>query len=76
MATTDRRAKLQQKIADLQSKLEALEAPATLDSKSEGIPELIEKLNEVIKLHKVAAPEVIEVLLKAKRTGLTLVKKS
>ncbi|MCB5188493.1 hypothetical protein LG200_10845 [Methylobacillus caricis] len=76
MATGDRRAKLQQKIADLQAKLEALETPTSLDSKSEGIPELIEKLNEVIKLHKVTAPEVIEVLLKAKRTGLTLVKKA
>lgn len=75
MVTDVKKQKIQEKIAELQAKLAELDTPAELTSKSEGIPEVIEKINEVIKLHKVSSREVFEVLLKAKRTGLTLVEK-
>lgn len=73
MASQTRKIKLQEKIASLQAQLDGLDHKAVVLSRnSEGIPELIEQLNEVIKFHKVEAVDVIEVLLKAKRTGRTL----
>lgn len=77
MATTDaKRDKLKQKISALTQQLEALEQkPVQLTRQSEGFPELIAAFDTVVKTHKAAPVDVFEVLLKAKRTGLTLVKK-
>ncbi|MCB5191454.1 hypothetical protein LG198_12015 [Methylobacillus arboreus] len=77
MATTDaKREKLKQKISALTQQLEALEQkPSQLTRQSEGFPELIAAFDTVVKTHKVASVDVFEILLKAKRTGLTLVKK-
>lgn len=75
MVTNSKRIKLEQKIAELQEKLSTINDIKYVNSKSEGFPDLIEKLNEVIKLHQIDTATAIEVLLKAKRTGLTLTKK-
>lgn len=78
MTTIDtKREKLKQKISALTEQLEALEKkPVELNRQSDGMPELIAAFDTVVKTHKVAAVDVFEVLLKAKRTGLTLVKKA
>lgn len=76
MASQTKKVKLQEKIAALQAQLAGLDQkPVVLTRTSEGVPALIEQLNEVIKLHQVEAVDVIEVLLKAKRTGRTLAPK-
>lgn len=65
--------KIKKKIAVLTQQLEELaQKPEPLTRKSEGFPELIAAFDHVVKTHKVNAAEVLEVLLKAKRTGLTL----
>lgn len=67
--------KLKQKIAALTQQLEELnQKQEPLTRKSEGFPELIAAFDNVVKTHKVTAVDVLEVLLKAKRTGLTLTK--
>ncbi|SNR93239.1 hypothetical protein SAMN05192560_1812 [Methylobacillus rhizosphaerae] len=78
MAAIDtKREKLQQKISALTEQLQALEQkPAQLNRQSDGMPELIAAFDAVVKTNKVAAVDVFEVLLKAKRTGLTLTKKA
>ncbi|ABE48934.1 MULTISPECIES: hypothetical protein [Methylobacillus] len=78
MASIDtKREKLKQKISALTEQLEALEKQSVeLNRQSEGMPELIAAFDAVVKTHKVSALEVFEVLLKAKRTGMTLVKKT
>lgn len=77
MANFDvKKEKLKQKISALTQQLEALEQPPQqLNRQSEGMPELIAAFDTVVKTNKVAPVEVFEVLLKAKRTGLTLIKK-
>lgn len=77
MANIDtKREKLKQKISALTEQLEALaQKPVELNRQSEGMPELIAAFDAVVKNHKVAAVDVFEVLLKAKRTGMTLSKK-
>ncbi len=76
MVSQVKRVKLQEKIASLQAQLADLDQkPVSLTRSSDGVPELIEQLNKVIKLHKVETVDVIEVLLKAKRTGRTLAPK-
>lgn len=75
MTNNAKRIKLEQRIAKLQEKLSVIDDVKSVNSKSEGFPDLIEKLNEVIKIHKIDTTTAIEVLLKAKRTGFTLTKK-
>lgn len=78
MANIDaKKQKLQQKINELTQKLEALNvSEKPLSSDSEGISELINSFNATMKANNVSSVELFEYLLKAKRTGMTLVKKS
>lgn len=77
MANFDvKKEKLKQKISALTQQLEAMEqSPQQLTRQSEGMPELIGAFDAVVKTNKVTPVEVFEILLKAKRTGLTLTKK-
>ncbi|MBL8504837.1 hypothetical protein [Methylobacillus glycogenes] len=74
--TTTKREKLQQKIDALTQQLQQLEQPSQqLTRKSEGVPEVIAAFDAAVKINKTTPVELFELLLKAKRTGLTLIKK-
>lgn len=74
--TTTKRDKLQQKIDALTQQLQQLDQPSQLlTRKSSGVPEVIAAFDAAVKANKTTAVELFELLLKAKRTGLTLTKK-
>ena len=69
--------KLQQRINELTQKLEALNVNVKpLSKDSEGIPELLNSFNAALEANNVSSVELFEYLLKAKRTGMTLVRKT
>ena len=77
MANLDaKREKIQKRIDELTQKLESLsQTTAPLSKQSEGIPELLDSFNNALKANNVSSVELFEYLLKAKRTGMTLVRK-
>lgn len=77
ISAAKKREKIQAQIAELKEKLETLTASEfPLSKRSPGMPELIAAFNSVLEQNGVETLELFEYLLKAKRTGMKLSKKS